>query len=170
MRKCKGAKQFTVDTEGCYSPCEEFPNCDKCPTKLSSDGDSDRCVKCGAASKSLWEISEDKLKVPMVGRSDFDAVMGYSVSSVAQEKPQRFEDWTKRYGWMEAELASTQVSQVLRNPVTTCTLLLPFSFDFIIPTTIPIIVTRQLFSHTVDLLSPTCLSFVQLHQPPSFLS
>lgn len=36
LRKCQMAKQFLKDTDGKFHPCEEYPNCSRCPMQLSS--------------------------------------------------------------------------------------------------------------------------------------
>ena len=36
LRKCQTAKQFVVDQLGNYHPCEDYPNCPRCPMQLST--------------------------------------------------------------------------------------------------------------------------------------
>ena len=100
LRRCQQAKQFYVDEEGYYHPCEKYPNCSQCPPKLSSDkpGKNYTCNKCGSQRMSLWDVPPEKLKAPMVKRTDFERVMKNSVSSVSPEELQRFTDWTKQFG------------------------------------------------------------------------
>ena len=100
LRKCQLAKQFFVDTDGFYHPCEKYPNCSRCPPKLSSDDPNKNydCPHCGAKRMSLWDVPPDLLKAPMVGVKDFEAVMKHSTSTVSESELQRFTDWTKLFG------------------------------------------------------------------------
>ena len=100
LRKCQQAKQFYVDENGFYHPCEKYPNCPSCPPKLSSDPDGKdyTCKKCGAKRTTLWQVPPEKLKAPMVKVSDFEKVMKHSVTTVSPEELKRFVDWTKQFG------------------------------------------------------------------------
>ena len=100
LRRCQQAKQFYVDKEGYYHPCETYPNCAKCPMKLSTDKSSKDyvCKKCGARRMSLWDVPSEKLKAPMVKCTDFEKVMRSSVTTVSPEELQRFTEWTKLFG------------------------------------------------------------------------
>lgn len=100
LRRCQQAKQFIVDEEGFYNPCEKYPNCSYCPPKLSTDKtDKDyTCKRCKSKRMTLWEVPPEKLKAPMVKRIDFEQVMRHSVSTVSAEELQRFTDWTKLFG------------------------------------------------------------------------
>lgn len=100
LRRCQLAKQFLVDEEGFYYPCVKYPNCSKCPPKLSSDDPKKdyTCPYCGAKRMTLWDVPPEKLKAPMVERDDFEKVMRNSVSTVSQEELKRFTDWTKMFG------------------------------------------------------------------------
>jgi vacuolar protein-sorting-associated protein 4 len=100
LRRCQQAKQFYVDAEGYYHPCEKYPNCSSCPPKLSTDktGKDYTCKKCGAKRMVLWDVPPEKLRAPMVKRSDFEKVMRNSVTTVSPEELQRFTDWTKLFG------------------------------------------------------------------------
>lgn len=100
LRRCQQAKQFYVDNEGFYHPCEKYPNCPSCPPKLSTDkpGTVYDCKKCGAKRMVLWDVPSDKLKPPDVKVSDFETVMRSSVSTVSPAELKRFEEWTKMFG------------------------------------------------------------------------
>ena len=100
LRRCQQAKQFYIDDEGFYHPCTRYPNCPKCPPKLSSDkaGKDYTCKSCGAVRMTLWEVPSDKLRAPKVGREDFEKVMKHSVTTVSPQELQRFTDWTKMFG------------------------------------------------------------------------
>jgi len=100
LRRCQQAKQFYIDDEGFYHPCKRYPNCPKCPPKLSSDKDGKdyTCKNCGAVRMSLWDVPSDKLRAPMVAREDFEKVMKHSVTTVSPQELQRFTDWTKMFG------------------------------------------------------------------------
>ncbi|KAL3924210.1 MAG: hypothetical protein SGILL_001187 [Bacillariaceae sp.] len=100
LRRCQQAKQFYIDSEGCYKPCDQYPNCSSCPPKLSSDapGKDYTCKKCGALRMALWDVPPDKLKAPDVRVEDFEKVMRSSVSTVSPEELKRFQEWTKLFG------------------------------------------------------------------------
>jgi len=100
LRRCQKAKQFYIDEEGWYKPCEKYPACSTCPPKLSSDppGKDYTCDDCGAMRMSLWDVPSEKLRAPMVLYSDFKTVMKSSVSSVSPEELDRFTEWTKLFG------------------------------------------------------------------------
>jgi vacuolar protein-sorting-associated protein 4 len=100
LRRCQQAKQFYVDEDGFYKPCEKYPNCAKCPPKLSSDKkDKDyTCPNCNAMRMSLWDVIPEKLRAPMVKRQDFEKVLQHSLSTVSGEELKRFVDWTKQFG------------------------------------------------------------------------
>jgi len=100
LRRCQKAKQFYIDDEGHYKPCERYPNCSYCPPKLSSDppGKNYTCDACGAMRMSLWDVPTEKLKAPNILYSDFQTVMKSSVSSVSPEELDRFKEWTKLFG------------------------------------------------------------------------
>lgn len=100
LRKCQQAKQFYVDPEGYYHPCDKYPNCSSCPPKLSSDPPNKdyTCKKCGAKRMSLWDVPPEKLKAPMVVRADFEKVMRSSVTTVSDEELERYTEWTKLFG------------------------------------------------------------------------
>jgi vacuolar protein-sorting-associated protein 4 len=100
LRRCQQAKQFYVDENGYYKPCEKYPNCHKCPPKLSSDksGKDYTCKACGAMRMSLWDVPPEQLRAQEVQRGDFEKVMGHSVVTVSPEELKRFVDWTKQFG------------------------------------------------------------------------
>lgn len=100
LRKCQQAKQFIVDNNGNYIPCEKYPNCNDCPPKLSSEPqDKDyTCKKCGAKRMQLWDVPSDKLQAPVVQRTDFESVMKHSFSTVSEDELKRFVEWTKLFG------------------------------------------------------------------------
>jgi len=100
LRRCQKAKQFYIDEDGWYKPCEKYPACSYCPPKLSTDkADTEyTCKHCGAIRMSLWDVPTEKLQAPMVLYKDFEAVMKSSVSSVSPEELKRFEEWTKLFG------------------------------------------------------------------------
>mmetsp|Transcript_8780 Transcript_8780/g.18228 ORF Transcript_8780/g.18228 Transcript_8780/m.18228 type:complete len:448 (+) Transcript_8780:286-1629(+) len=100
LRRCQKAKQFFIDEEGFYKPCEKYPSCPACPPKLSSDppGKDYTCSRCGAMRMSLWDVPTEKLKAPDVVYSDFQVVMRSSVTSVSPEELERFKEWTKLFG------------------------------------------------------------------------
>jgi len=100
LRRCQRAKQFYIDEEGFYKPCERYPNCSYCPPKLSSDPPDKvyKCNSCGSLRMSLWDVPTEKLKAPEVLYSDFQTVMKSSVCSVSPEELERFKEWTRLFG------------------------------------------------------------------------
>lgn len=100
LRRCQQAKQFYVDNKGNYHPCTKYPNCSKCPPKLSSDSPNKdyTCQHCGAKRMTLWDVPPDKLVAPDVVREDFEKVMRNSVSTVSEAELERFTEWTKMFG------------------------------------------------------------------------
>jgi vacuolar protein-sorting-associated protein 4 len=100
LRRCQQAKQFYIDENGYYKPCEKYPNCSKCPPKLSSDkkGKDYTCKSCGSMRMSLWDVPPEKLRAQEVQRTDFEKVMKHSVVTVSPEELKRFVDWTKQFG------------------------------------------------------------------------
>ncbi len=100
LRRCQQAKQFTIDSEGYYHPAERYPNCSKCPPKLSSDTPNKdyKCPNCGAVRMELWDVPPELLKAPQVSFSDFEKALRHSCSSVSPEELDQFADWTKKFG------------------------------------------------------------------------
>jgi len=100
LRRCQKAKQFYIDEDGNYKPCNKYPNCSSCPPKLSSDkpGKDYTCERCGSMRMSLWDVPTEKLQAPMVLYDDFKSVMKSSVCSVSPDELKRFEEWTKLFG------------------------------------------------------------------------
>jgi vacuolar protein-sorting-associated protein 4 len=111
LRKCQNAKQFMIDGDGFYNPCEEYPNCAVCPMQLSSpyhsaalgrnEGDAaegQRCPNCGCVRMSLYSVPSEKLKVPVITFADFEKVLSKARSSVGADELDRFVAWTSEYG------------------------------------------------------------------------
>ena len=100
LRRCQQAKQFRIDQDGMFMPCELYPSCSSCPPKLSSDpADKDyTCSRCGARRMQLWDVPPDKLRVPVVTYKDFEKVMRHSCSTVSDDELLRFVEWTKLFG------------------------------------------------------------------------
>lgn len=99
LRTCQQAKQFITVGEF-LMPCENYPNCRKCPPKLSTDKAKKdyTCKTCGAMRMSLWDVPPEKLKAPEVSYRDFENVLKHSFTSVSEEELERFVDWTKQFG------------------------------------------------------------------------
>jgi vacuolar protein-sorting-associated protein 4 len=100
LRRCQQAKQFNVDKDGWYIPCETYPSCSQCPPKLSSDpkGTDYTCKNCGAKRMLLWDVPPAKLQAPVVKYSDFQTALRHSCSTVSDDELNRFQEWTKLYG------------------------------------------------------------------------
>lgn len=117
LRKCQTAKQFLKDEEGKFHPCEEYPNCPRCPMQLSSSyvsqitnqkegtgaataGNSTavQCPHCHAIRMSLYDVESDKLVVPVVTYKDFQKAMTRAHSSVGADELSKFVAWTEEFG------------------------------------------------------------------------
>ena len=100
LRRCVQARQFIVEETGNYVPCQNFPNCHRCPPKLSTDspGQDYTCELCGAQRLTLWEVPPENLEAPPVTIGDFRKVMGHAFSTVSNEELKRFEEWTAQFG------------------------------------------------------------------------
>eukprot|EP00979_Chaetoceros_neogracilis_P015320 scaffold5691_cov184-Chaetoceros_neogracile.AAC.1 len=99
LRTCQKAQQFIADGEFLV-PCMKYPNCSKCPPKLSRDkkGKDYTCKSCGAIRMPLWDVPPEKLKAPDVTVSDFQKVLKHSFSSVSADELTQYDDWTKQFG------------------------------------------------------------------------
>lgn len=99
LRTCQKAQQFIPQDEFLV-PCENYPNCPRCPLKLSTDkkGKDYTCPYCGAVRMQLWDCPPEKLKAPDLGVSDFQKVLKHSFSSVSPDELKVFDDWTKQFG------------------------------------------------------------------------
>lgn len=100
LRRCQQAKQFLVEEDGNYVPCEEYPNCYLCTPKLSTDpeGIDYTCQYCGALRMTLWDVPSDKLEAPPVRFSDFEKVMDHSHGTVSEAELKHFQEWTAMFG------------------------------------------------------------------------
>jgi vacuolar protein-sorting-associated protein 4 len=101
LRKCQQAKQFMPVEGGKFLiPAYKYPSCPYCPPKLSSDkkGKDYTCARCGAIRMTLWEVDGEKLKVPDLCVTDFEAALKHAVSSVSSEELLRFVEWTNQFG------------------------------------------------------------------------
>lgn len=119
LRKCQTAKQFLKDSEGKFHPCEEYPNCPRCPMQLSSgyvsgvthqkEGSSSpssanpssavsQCPHCHAIRMTLYDVESDKLVVPVVTYRDFQKAMTRAHSSVGADELSKFVSWTEEFG------------------------------------------------------------------------
>lgn len=99
LRKCQKAKQF-LPVGDFLVPCEKYPNCSKCPPKLSTDkkGKVYTCKNCGAIRMNLWDVPPEKLKAPDVTVQDFENVLKHAFSSVSEEELEQYTEWTKQFG------------------------------------------------------------------------
>jgi vacuolar protein-sorting-associated protein 4 len=105
LRKCQTAKQFSLDQNGMYTPCEEYPNCPHCPMQLSEGfagqggaSEGEQCSHCGAVRMSLYNCPPDKLLVPVVTYKDFEKALCKAHSSVGHDELQQFVSWTEEFG------------------------------------------------------------------------
>lgn len=107
LRTCQKAQQFMPVGEFLI-PCERYPNCSKCPPKLSSDkpGKDYTCKSCGAKRMQLWDVPPEKLKAPDVTVADFEKVLRHAFSSVSDEELERYVEWTKMFGQEGADRKS----------------------------------------------------------------
>jgi vacuolar protein-sorting-associated protein 4 len=99
LRTCQKAQQF-MPVGDFLVPCEKYPNCSKCPPKLSSDkkGKDYTCKNCGCIRMQLWDVPPQKLKAPDVALRDFETVMKHSFTSVSSDELKQYDDWTKQFG------------------------------------------------------------------------
>ncbi len=99
LRTCQKAQQF-LPVGDFLVPCEKYPNCSKCPPKLSSDkrGKNYTCQHCGAIRMQLWDVPPEKLKAPDVKVSDFQKVLKHSFSSVSADELTEYTKWTNLFG------------------------------------------------------------------------
>ena len=121
LRKCQLAKQFVVDMQGRYHPCEDYPNCPFCPmlltstSSVSANGNSNHtnqttvqtatgtiptqsCQRCHALRMTLYDVPSELLEVPKILYSDFQKALTKAHSSVGTDELQRFVTWTEEYG------------------------------------------------------------------------
>mmetsp|Transcript_7392 Transcript_7392/g.8454 ORF Transcript_7392/g.8454 Transcript_7392/m.8454 type:complete len:455 (-) Transcript_7392:373-1737(-) len=101
LRTCQKAQQFQKDHTGKYLlPCDTYPNCPKCPPKLSSDkkGKDYTCKVCGALRMQLWDVPPEQLQAPDVSIKDFTNVLKHSFSSVSPQELKEYDEWTKQFG------------------------------------------------------------------------
>eukprot|EP00550_Attheya_septentrionalis_P003090 CAMPEP_0198283348 /NCGR_PEP_ID=MMETSP1449-20131203/2971_1 /TAXON_ID=420275 /ORGANISM="Attheya septentrionalis, Strain CCMP2084" /LENGTH=449 /DNA_ID=CAMNT_0043979933 /DNA_START=112 /DNA_END=1461 /DNA_ORIENTATION=+ len=99
LRRCQQAKQFSQDGEFLI-PCAQYPNCPRCPPKLSTDkpGKDYTCKSCGALRMSLWDVPSEKLKAPTLSASDFEKVLKHSFTTVSETELKEFVTWTTQFG------------------------------------------------------------------------
>lgn len=99
LRTCQHAQQF-LNKGSFLVPCAQYPNCSKCPPKLSSDkkGKDYTCKNCGALRMQLWDVPPEKLQAPDVAFADFEKVLKHSFSSVSPDELKQYDDWTKQFG------------------------------------------------------------------------
>ena len=106
LRKCQQAKQFLEDSQGNLHPCVEYPNCERCPMKLSaplagdpsSSNKQQKCPYCHAIRMSLYDVPSEKLIVPVICFADFLKALGRAHSSVGADELSRFVTWTEEFG------------------------------------------------------------------------
>lgn len=104
LRKCQTARQFIIDQQGNYHPCEEYPNCMRCPMDLvvalpnQPINKSPQCQNCKAVRMSLYDVPSDKLVVPVIIYPDFEKALKKAHSSVGVDELQRFVSWTEEFG------------------------------------------------------------------------
>jgi vacuolar protein-sorting-associated protein 4 len=99
LRTCQHAKQFIPDGKFLV-PCVNYPNCSKCPPKLTSDkkGKDYTCKNCGAVRMQLWDVPSEKLKAHDVAYCDFENVLTHAFTSVSPDELAEFDNWTKQFG------------------------------------------------------------------------
>ena len=100
LRRCQQAKQFIVESDGNYVPCEKYPNCSLCTPKLTIDppGIDYDCQHCGALRMTLWDVPPERLEAPPVRVTDFEKVMKHACTTVSDEELKRFTEWTAMFG------------------------------------------------------------------------
>ena len=100
LRKCQQAKQFYEDSQGMLSPCVDYPNCPDCPMQLSTVilPTLAKCPHCQSIRMSLYDVPGEKLLVPRIAYTDFEAAIQRSHSSVGADELHRYVSWTSEFG------------------------------------------------------------------------
>jgi vacuolar protein-sorting-associated protein 4 len=98
IRKCQNAKQFVL-IDNKYVPCEEYPNCSKCPMNLSDSPNKDKvCEFCGAICISIFDVEPEMLTTPILSMPDLEKALIDTKSSVDESELNRYTDWTLKFG------------------------------------------------------------------------
>jgi len=120
IRHCQSAKQWirlqpndprnTIQADGGYFPCMQYPNCHLCPPELKSTpgqlqsmgiqapNPSQACSNCFAVRLSIFDVPSELLVPPKVTMADFSKVLEHAASSVGEDELERFVEWTKEFG------------------------------------------------------------------------
>ena len=97
IRICQQAKFFIEFPAGTFSPAENYPPCAHCPMELSGKSTKGHtCKSCGYVRKSLLDISQDQIAVPLVQFKDFKP--DQFVCSVTSDELIHFDKWTREFG------------------------------------------------------------------------
>lgn len=93
LRVAQTAAYFTMDSDGMYTPLREATPCLLCPMVSMLP-----CTECGLVRMNLYDIDNDKLRVPDITFADFQKAMACVNASVAPDELGEFETWTKSFG------------------------------------------------------------------------
>lgn len=94
IRKCQGAKQFTITETGKWTPVVSYPSCSLCPSSTGGE-----CGECGVQCVKLEDIPDPSLlEVPVVEFHDVVDSIKRNSSSVSNFELGMYADWTKKFG------------------------------------------------------------------------
>jgi vacuolar protein-sorting-associated protein 4 len=104
LRVCQQAKQFAQAPNNMLTPCIKYPNCPRCPMRLSTHTEQEvansklPCQFCGARRMTLYEVPSEQLLVPVVDFEMFKRILLRARKSVDQDELTRFVEWTAEFG------------------------------------------------------------------------
>ena len=114
VRKCRKARQFLLDAEGMFTPCEDYPNCPECPIDLSPEGarvlgytpgslaqpgQPNQCAVCRSVRLTLDQMPDPtKLKPPLITFRDFVRALQHSKPTSCAADLERYEQYTRDTG------------------------------------------------------------------------
>jgi len=94
LKEYHQATAFRPDKYGYLVPCK-YPNCSKCPRKLSNA----LCKQCGAKKMHLGDVPIPKIKDPVLNVTNFEKAMeNGSYRSVVTDDINMYADFTEKYG------------------------------------------------------------------------
>lgn len=98
IRKCQRAKQF-IQVSDKYVPCDEYPNCPKCPMNLTNSPNKDKvCEFCGAVCTSIFDIQYNMINTPILTMTDLEKALKDTKSSIDESELDKYSEWTEKFG------------------------------------------------------------------------
>lgn len=110
LRKSQRARQFFIDTQGGYTPCDEYPACPHCPPDLTPDTARTlgythtvssghlQCSVCHSVHVTIDQVPGPALKAPVVTYNDFIRALRNSKPVTNAAGLIEYENWTKESG------------------------------------------------------------------------